>query len=94
MAGDFFEGKLTELYDEHTALLKQMSEDDQRRANSGAHSARLMSLMASIRNAPARIDDYHDPCTQEMVEQVRVMDAQSLLVTFKGGAEIEVEVMG
>ena len=45
---DYFEEPLTKIYDERTALLGQIAEDDKCRAQSAASTARLESMMASI----------------------------------------------
>lgn len=90
---DFFEGKLAELYDERAKLLSELEEDEKLRASAGANSARLESLMASIRNAPPQIGEYDDAVVRELVDSVRVVDAENIIVVFKGNVEVEVGVI-
>jgi len=46
--------------------------------------------MTSIRNAPPRLEEYSEEMVREIVEQVQVLDAEHLIVTLKGGIEMEV----
>ncbi|MDL2273913.1 recombinase family protein [Oscillospiraceae bacterium OttesenSCG-928-G22] len=93
-ASDFFEKNLTDLYDQRAALIDQLSEDDKLRASAGANSARLEALMVSIRSAPPQVDEYSDAIAREFLESVKIIDADTLVVIFRGGIEVEAEIIG
>jgi len=54
-----------------------------------ASSAKLERLIVSIQNAPPHLEEYGEELIREIVEQVQVLDAKHLIVTLKGGMEIE-----
>ncbi len=88
MADDFFEGRLAELYDRRAQLLREMDEAEQDMARSRARAAQLQRLMASMRAAPAQLDEYNDAVTRELLESVKVINTDNLVVVLKGGIEI------
>ena len=85
----YFDAPLAEIYEQRTALLDKLAEDEKQRAKASASSAKLERLITSIRNAPAHLEEYSEEVTRELVEQVRVLDAEHLIMTLKGGMEIE-----
>ncbi len=89
MADDFFEGQLAELYDKRAQLLNKMDQVEQEMVKSRTRAARLQRLMASIRSAPAQLDEYSDAAGRELLESVKVIDADNLVVVIKSGIEIE-----
>ena len=90
----FFEQPLEEIYTERTDLLSKIAEADEREKQMGARSKKLKRLLQSIHNAPCEITNYSDDFTREVVESIEVIDAERLLVVFKGGIEIETQITG
>jgi len=89
----YFDAPLAEIYEQRTALLDKLDEDEKQRGKASASSAKLERLIASIQNAPAHLEEYSEEVTRELVEQVRVLDAERLIVTLKGGMEIEANTL-
>ena len=85
----YFDAALAAIYEQRTVLLDKLAEDEKQRAKASASSAKLERLMTSIRNAPPHLDEYSEEMVREIVEQVQVLDAEHLIVTLKGGIEVE-----
>ena len=88
-AAHYFDAPLAAIYEQRIALLAKLAEAEKQRAKASASSAKLERLMASIRNAPPHLEEYSEEMVREIVEQVQVLDAERLIVTLKGGMEIE-----
>ena len=88
-AEHYFGALLTANFDKRSALQHKLDEDEKQRAKASANSAKLERLMTSIRNAPPHLEEYSEEMVREIVEQVRVLDAEHLIVTLKGGIEVD-----
>ena len=96
-AAHYFDAPLAAIYEQRTALLDKLDEDMKQRAKASASSVKLERLIAAIQNAPAHLEEYSEEITRELVEQVQVqvqvLDAERLIVTLKGGMEIEANIL-
>lgn len=50
--------------------------------------------MASLRKAPQQVDEYTEEFAREIVERVKVINTENLLVVFKGEVEIGIGITG
>ena len=83
-----FDEQMKAISDEIAAL--QVSLDEQeRQAGNDEFSRQLDDMRVALQNAPFEISEYSDNVVRQMIDTIRVMDDYRLLITFKGGVEIE-----
>lgn len=60
-----------------------------KKGESDEFSRKIQDMRAALRNAPFEITEYSDNVVRQMIDTIKVMNENKLLIIFKGGCEVE-----
>ena len=75
--------------DEIAQLRVQMQALAQQEETTSAASYRMTEIEAALHNAPAHLDAWDEDTIRQLVEQVKVVSAEKIIVYIKGGISVE-----
>lgn len=82
-----FDEQMKAISDEIAALQASL-EEQERQAGADEFSYQLDDMRAALQKAPFEISEYSDNVVRQMIDTIRVIDDNRLLITFKGGYEV------
>ena len=91
-AARHFEESLRKVHDERMALINKLGEVDQDRVITAAKAAKYERLMQMITDSSIDEETYDDDLVRTAVDVVKVADKEHLIVVFKGGIEVAVDI--
>lgn len=83
-----FDEQMKAISDE-TAALRELLDKQERQVGADDFTRRMEDMRAALQNAPFEISEYSDNIVRQMIDTIRVMDENRLLIIFKGGYEVE-----
>lgn len=82
-----FDEQMKAISDEIAALQASL-EEQERQAGADEFSYQLDDMRAALQKVPFEISEYSDNVVRQMIDTIRVIDDNRLLITFKGGYEV------
>jgi DNA invertase Pin-like site-specific DNA recombinase len=83
------EGRLKEMSDSITALNERLEKKKEADLSDGAVESRLSAITEALALEPNQMGTYDDNLVRQLIETIKVIDSEKLLITFKGGMQFE-----
>lgn len=83
-----YDAQMKAMSDEIASLQDALAKQE-KKGESDELSRKIEDMRAALRNAPFEITEYSDNVVRQMVDTLKVMNEDKLLVIFKGGCEVE-----
>lgn len=83
-----FDEQMKAISDEIAALQAALKEQE-RQAGDDEFSRQLDDMRTALQNAPFEISEYNDNVVRQMIDTIRVIDKNWLVINFKGWYEVE-----
>lgn len=83
-----YDAQMKALSDEIASLQGTLDEQEQK-AGSDEFTRKIEDMRAALQNAPFEITEYSDNVVRQMVDTIKVVNENKLLIIFKGGCEVE-----
>lgn len=83
------EGRLKEMSDSITALNERLEKKKEADLSDGAVESRLSAITEALALEPNQMGTYDDNLVRQLIEMIKVIDSEKLLITFKGGMQFE-----
>ena len=87
-------GRFKEISDQLAALKERKRRILDLRAENDFMTRRLRRAAAVMNSTPAKITEWNENIIHQLVEEVKVLDKDRILVRFNGGAEVEQTLSG
>jgi hypothetical protein len=88
---DYFGQKMKKIGDE-MAVKQSVIADYEARQVGSRHAAEIAAATDSMAGEPLALNEYDDRAARQLIDTIRVMGGGRLLVTFKGGIELERQI--
>lgn len=86
---DSFDGRFRELTEELESLREQLGALRQEQDGADPVEERIADIREALMNAPFEVTEWSESIIRQLIDTIKVMDKDKLLVIFKGGMEIE-----
>ena len=83
-----YDAQMKAMSDEIVSLQDTLAKQEER-GKSDEFSRKIEDIRTALRNAPFEITEYSDNAVRQMIDTIKVMNENKLLIIFKGGFEVE-----
>jgi len=91
--GDSCNNKFQQISDEIVSLQRQLDEHSQSKVNTNHIDEQINELCKLAADAPRLTELYDDRLTRKLIEGIKIVNGEKLMITFKGGIVVE-QIMG
>lgn len=84
-----YDDKFKEISDEIISLRKTLERHKAQQKDPDALTPQIEDLCKALQDAPFKCTEYKDSIVRQMIDTVKVMSADTLIIIFKGGYEVE-----
>ena len=89
VSADYFDDKFKEISDEIKELQETLKRHEQRQMIEQNNNSRMVEISKNLDNADFSLTEYDDALVRQLVDTVKVLSDRKILITFKGGFEME-----